>query len=227
MREELEFGARLQSLRMSQGLSLRQLAKKAGCSPSVLLNWENNRASPTLGNLFKISNALNMTVSDVLRQEPDLAQPLLIDPKVEPGPLALRWSHAKLRHVLADYGRHQITALILNLAERGSTPPRKSRRPINKLCMVLQGDVRLKVEGSPPVDVLCHQVVYYNMYFVHQWENISSGEAQILMFHPYSFRLFEQEEEDLNWERRQMKLSRKGKVTRADLPEADGAKSPS
>lgn len=56
--------------RVRQGLSLRELARKAGVSDSAIHNWEKGRNKLTVENADKILKALGLTIS--IGKESDL-----------------------------------------------------------------------------------------------------------------------------------------------------------
>jgi len=56
-------GEALKSLRTSRGLSQKQLAEKAGVSPSTVSSFESGGVSPALAILCKLAKALNVNVS--------------------------------------------------------------------------------------------------------------------------------------------------------------------
>lgn len=194
-------GARVKSLRQVRGLSLRQLARMAGCSASFLSQLELNKASPTVANLQKIARALKMPLSDVLREEQTISEPILIGMEPEGRRLAMRWRQAMLRHILPPQTAQLFTTLTLSLEVGGSTPPRRSRNTINELAILLHGKAQLMVREQR-YDLGVGKAIYYNLAEVCTWHNVGSEPAQILLVHPYEFSLFEQEEEDLRWARR-------------------------
>lgn len=59
-------GASLQSLRQSQGLSLDDLSRKAGVSKSMLSQIERNQTNPTVAVVWRLANALGVTVAELL-----------------------------------------------------------------------------------------------------------------------------------------------------------------
>lgn len=204
----LSLGSRIRHLRSSQGISTRQLAEKAGCSRTALWKIENDQVCPTFAILQRIGRVLRLPVSDIVRLDPVLAQPRVVDLDKTERPVAMLWHGAKLTHVLPDYQDHSITSLLLTLEKGASTPPRRARRPINKLCVVLQGTVRFSTKETA-IDLKSSQILYYTMNVFHEWTNIGDEPVQLLMIHPYTFRLFEQEEEDLAWEQRARHLRKK------------------
>jgi transcriptional regulator with XRE-family HTH domain len=58
-----EIGRRLHELRSSSGLSLRQLAKLIGASPSLLSQVENGKVMPSVDTLYLLAGALHTPVA--------------------------------------------------------------------------------------------------------------------------------------------------------------------
>jgi transcriptional regulator with XRE-family HTH domain len=61
-------GVKLRHTRMTKGLRLRDLAEKAECSESMLSKIENDRAVPSLKTLYRIAEALGLTVGQLFAQ---------------------------------------------------------------------------------------------------------------------------------------------------------------
>lgn len=51
-------GSQFRSLRLSQHMSQRQLAEASGVHYNTILNFENNRCSPSTDNLYLLLNAM-------------------------------------------------------------------------------------------------------------------------------------------------------------------------
>jgi transcriptional regulator with XRE-family HTH domain len=196
----INLGHRLKSLRLQKGLTMRELARQAGCSPSFLSQLELNQASPTIANFEKICKALKMSLVDVLREEPQLQEPIQVPISSADHPLAMRWQRAWMRHLLPNDVPQPFTALQLTLDVGGETPPRCSKRSINELAIVLRGKVELAVgEKIFPLEPLT--AIYFDLGMTHQWRNAGEESAEVLMVNSYVFQLFEQQEADLIWAR--------------------------
>jgi len=198
---KINLGLRLKTLRLQKGLTLRELARQAGCSASFISQLELNQASPTIANFEKICTALKMSLVDVLREEPHLQEPIQVPLDSEDHPLAMFWQRARLRHLLPHDAPKPFTALQLTMDVDGETPPRSSRRSFNELAIVLKGNVELIV-GEKVFSLEPCTAIYFDLGMVHQWRNVGANVAEVLMVHPYVFHLFEQEEEDFIWARR-------------------------
>src|SRR5258708_9004521 len=61
-------GVRLRHGRMTMGLRLRDLAEKAECSESMISKIENGRAVPSLNILYRIAEALELTVGQLFEK---------------------------------------------------------------------------------------------------------------------------------------------------------------
>lgn len=60
------FRERLRTLRKLQGVTLRELASRAGVSAALISNIENARTNPSVAAISKICNALGVEVADIL-----------------------------------------------------------------------------------------------------------------------------------------------------------------
>ncbi len=66
----INIGEKLKEIRKAKGLTLTDVAEKAGLSPAYLSNIERNQASPTLNNLFKIGMALDTDLTAIMEETP-------------------------------------------------------------------------------------------------------------------------------------------------------------
>lgn len=106
-----EVGRRLRALRVERGLSLSELARRAGVGKGTLSELETGRRNPTLDTLFALTSALRLPLSAALPagrpEAPDAVgtavQAWLVDQspgvdvyrlRVEPGPVQCSDPHA-------------------------------------------------------------------------------------------------------------------------------------
>lgn len=68
-------GSILQSLRQARELSLDDLSRKAGVSKSMLSQIERNQANPTVALVWRLANALGVSMTDLLEGEGRRAAP--------------------------------------------------------------------------------------------------------------------------------------------------------
>lgn len=71
MQTLLSIGMRIREMRQARGLTLQALADAANLSASMLSLVERGRASPSVGTLIVIANALGTTISDLVVTSPE------------------------------------------------------------------------------------------------------------------------------------------------------------
>lgn len=64
-------GDHLRAARRSHGLSLRELADRLGVSPSLISQVETGRAKPSVSTLYAIASELNVSLDELLFNDPD------------------------------------------------------------------------------------------------------------------------------------------------------------
>lgn len=72
MKNTNEFGKRLKKIRISRNLSQEELAFQCNMQASHIGQIERGQKNPTLDTLIKISNGLNMPLTELLDFETDL-----------------------------------------------------------------------------------------------------------------------------------------------------------
>lgn len=63
--ELLSLGARIREIRKQRGLSIRQVAERAGLSASLVSLIERNKANPSVGTLAKLASVLGVRVAEL------------------------------------------------------------------------------------------------------------------------------------------------------------------
>ncbi|NPV80694.1 MAG: helix-turn-helix transcriptional regulator [Firmicutes bacterium] len=67
----MDFGIRIKELREAAGLSQNELARRAGIAQSGLSYLETGAKSPSIDTLLRICDALGVSLSQFVGQEPD------------------------------------------------------------------------------------------------------------------------------------------------------------
>jgi len=67
-------GSRLKDLRLKAGLTLRELARKAGVSPSFVSQIENGKSQPSVATLYTFAQLLDVSIDELFDQRSELAR---------------------------------------------------------------------------------------------------------------------------------------------------------
>jgi transcriptional regulator with XRE-family HTH domain len=70
-----EIGERLRTRRHERGLSLRELAERLGCSPSLISQIERGLANPSVSTLYAMVAELDVSLDDLLFNERRTSEP--------------------------------------------------------------------------------------------------------------------------------------------------------
>jgi transcriptional regulator with XRE-family HTH domain/quercetin dioxygenase-like cupin family protein len=82
-------GSRLKDLRLKAGLTLRELARKAGVSPSFVSQIENGKSQPSVATLYTFAQLLDVSIDELFDQRSE---------PVRPAPSASSRSNGKRRN---------------------------------------------------------------------------------------------------------------------------------
>lgn len=74
----MNIGENIKKYRKEKGMTQEELAQKCGLSKNGLWNYENNRREPTIDVLIKISDALEVSLFDILGDKIDKKQVALL-----------------------------------------------------------------------------------------------------------------------------------------------------
>lgn len=78
-------GSRIRDARVKAGLSLREMARRVGVSPSFMSQVERDKAAPSVGTLFNMVSELGLTLDSVMGDAPGPpGSPVLTDEPSQP-----------------------------------------------------------------------------------------------------------------------------------------------
>jgi transcriptional regulator with XRE-family HTH domain len=155
-------GVRLRHGRMTLGLRLRDLADKAECSESMISKIENGRAVPSLNILYRIAEALDLTVGQLFEKPTEPSgllsrageRPIV---KIDP----LRSGPGLTLERLIPYDKSRLLqGSIHNIAPGGGTDGRISHEG-EEVAYVLEGKVEFLIGDARHVlnagDSVCYR----------------------------------------------------------------------
>ena len=173
---EQQVGDQLRDVRTRQGLSVRALAARAGCSPSFVSQVEHGQASPSIASLERLVQALGMTLSDFFRAK---APPAVVRSH-ERAVLADSSAGAQ-REALAPTGAgHALAPLLITLEPGGQSGSQPHAHSGDEFAFVCEGDVRLTLGGTIH-RLTAGDAATFAGETPHRWENIGEEAARIVV----------------------------------------------
>lgn len=167
----MALGERLRELRTMRGLQQRELAAKAGLTPSLISQVERSRLSPSIATLRKLAQVLDVPVSRFFEEPPN--GKITIVRRGEQAVLRFdgsseQWAvlasglvRGKIRSVVATLGPKEMAAsgdkIVVDSGQM-------------KLCYIIQGQVALHYNGESYI-LQEGDSAYLDGGVDHRWEN--------------------------------------------------------
>lgn len=150
-------GDKLRNLRKAQGLSLKKVAARIGCSPSYLSMVENSKLDPSISRLKKIAEGLGSTIVELF-QEPDGGDVVM---RSRRRPRA-SFGRSKLRiEILVPPVPHKTLDARLAIVGPGGGSEGDYQHPGEEFGLVLEGSLDLTVEG------VTHKLAQGDSFYFH------------------------------------------------------------
>jgi transcriptional regulator with XRE-family HTH domain len=173
-------GARIKALRTERALQQRQLAEKAGLTPSMVSQIESGRLTPSLPTLGKLAGALGVAIAGLF--EPTPPGRLHVSRKSEYPVVSFDGSSEKWHVLGAGLFQGKIRAVVSTLGPRakGVNTDKVIIDPGQmKLFYVLEGKVALHYNGDTQ-RLEAGDSAYLDGGTPHGWENLGPRSAKAL-----------------------------------------------
>lgn len=141
-----EVGRRVRLRRLAARLSVRGLAAATDFSPSFISQVEHGQASPSIGSLQKLAEALGVTLGQFF--EADAGPSGLVVKKKKRVRLESAWSQARLEALLNDRPGRRLEAVLVTLRRGGRSGKRAYSPAHEELAYVLRGRILLELKGN-------------------------------------------------------------------------------
>jgi transcriptional regulator with XRE-family HTH domain len=176
----MALGQRIKALRAERALQQRQLAEKAGLTPSLLSQIESGRLTPSLHTLGKLAGALGVSIASLFEATPNGR--LHVTRRAQYPVVSFDGSSEKWHVLGAGLFQGKIRAVISTLGPRSKGV--KTDKVIldpgqMKLFYVLEGKVALQYNGENHV-LETGDSGYLDGGTPHGWENLGPKQAKAL-----------------------------------------------
>ena len=173
-------GARLRALRIEQGLSVNELATRAGVSAGTVSQVERNKANPSVRILERLRQALSVPLTALLEEDDAVSDPIVGDfvRKAAERPLFDVGKHGMQKELLSPHGDHDLKMMII-LLPAGAGSDEVLVGVGEKAGLVLEGTVVLNV-GDRRALLHAGDSFQFKSTVPHSVRNESSETARVL-----------------------------------------------
>jgi len=173
-------GQRIKTLRAERHLQQRQLAEKAGLTPSMLSQIESGRLTPSLHTLGKVAAAFGVPIASLFEAAPNGR--LHVSRKIDYPVVSFDGTSEKWHVLGTGLFQGKIRAVVATLGPRGrgvKTDKVILERGQMKLFYVIEGKVSLQYGGESHA-LEAGDSAYLDGGTPHGWENASPRTAKVL-----------------------------------------------
>ena len=173
----INVGERLRELREARNISMRALATRSGLSANALSMIERGRASPSVSTLYKLADALGVSITSFFASETDRKQVVFLKADA-------RTRMSFTRGVFEGLGGEQfigrVEPFMLTLENSANSGPRTMSHTGHEFVFCLRGELEYQVERQvyllEPGDSLL-----FAAHLKHKWRNPGKNVATAII----------------------------------------------
>ncbi len=175
-----DVGARLRVLRTAQGLSVNELAMRAGVAVGTVSQIERNKANPSVRILERLRQALAVPLSALLEEDDAVSDPTAGDfvRRAAERPVFDVGNHGMQKQLLSPHGEHDLRMMII-LVPPGAGSDEVLVGVGEKAGLVLEGTVVLNV-GDRRAELRTGDSFQFKSTVPHSVRNESGKPARLL-----------------------------------------------
>jgi transcriptional regulator with XRE-family HTH domain len=171
-------GVKIRTARISRSMTLQALADVSGLSPSMLSLVERGRASPSIGSLIVIADALGVAMSDLIVADPAVKEKVVVRPADQ---RVVETAQHVVRRLLREDRARAVSVAINEYAPNTGSAPVPIVHAGYEYGFVLEGELTVEIDGA------AHQIekgdlISYSSRRQHRIWNHGKRKARTLWF---------------------------------------------
>lgn len=175
----MTIGEKLKKSRNEKGLSLRDLATKVELSASFLSQIEQGKASPSIENLKKIANMLDVRVSYLIEDEDDELENVQYIKKEEIKYMESRGSNIKMALLMPSNREKNMEPIIYEIGINGESGRDFYSHGGEEFIYIVEGELEVYIVDKK-YSLKKGDSLYFKSHLKHRFKNISKKEAKAL-----------------------------------------------
>ena len=170
-------GERLRELREARNISMRTLASRSGLSANALSMIERGKASPSVSTLYKLSDALGVSITSFFASETERKQIVFIKSDERPH---VSFSRGVFEALGGEQFVGRVEPFLLTLENSANSGSRTMTHTGHEFVFCLRGELEYQVERQiyrlGPGDSLL-----FGAHLKHKWRNPGRNVASALI----------------------------------------------
>ncbi len=160
-------GRRLRQLRDSQDISMRRLASRSGLSANALSMIERGRSSPSVSTLYKLADALGVSITEFFGPQPARESVILVK---SDGRSRVPFTRGLWEGLGGEKFNGRVEPFVLTLETGGSSGQSTMVHTGHEFVFCLRGQLEYLVEGQR-YDLAAGDSLLFSAHLGHRWRN--------------------------------------------------------
>lgn len=172
----MSVGTKLRRIRIERGITLRELARKVGCTSSFLSQVERDKVDPSISTLKKIASALNVNIVDFFME--DIGDQDVVTKVHERVKIHLRRWDAEIYSLIKSTAGKKMHPFY-TIIEPGGGSHGAYTHEGEEFGFVLQGELSIILNGREYI-VREGESFYFPSHIPHDWINRTEKTTVVL-----------------------------------------------
>jgi transcriptional regulator with XRE-family HTH domain len=173
----VNIGERLRELREARNISMRALATRSGLSANALSMIERGRASPSVSTLYKLADALGVSITSFFGSDTERKQVVFLRAEE-------RTRVSFTRGIFEALGGEQfvgrVEPFMLTLESNANSGPRTMAHTGHEFVFCLRGQLEYQVERQV-YQLAAGDSLLFAAHLKHRWKNLGGNVATALI----------------------------------------------
>ena len=175
----MTIGEKLKKSRNEKGLSLRDLATRVELSASFLSQIEQGKASPSIENLKKIANTLDVGVSYLIEDEDDEIRNIQYTKEEEVKYLESRGSNTRMALLMPSNKEKNMEPIIYEIGINGESGRDFYAHGGEEFIYIVEGELDVYI-ADKKYKLIKGDSLYFKSHLKHRFKNTSKKEVKAL-----------------------------------------------
>lgn len=163
----VDVGRRLRQLRETQEISMRRLASRSGLSANALSMIERGRSSPSVSTLYKLADALGVSMAEFFGPQPAKASVILVKADARS---RVPFTRGLWEGLGGEKFNGRVEPFVLTLETGGSSGQSTMNHTGHEFVYCLRGQLEYLVEGHR-YDLASGDSLLFSAHLGHRWRN--------------------------------------------------------
>lgn len=173
----VNIGDRLRELREARNISMRSLATKSGLSANALSMIERGRASPSVSTLYKLADALGVSITSFFGEDAERKQIVFMKSEERP---RVAFTRGVFEGLGGEHFAGRVEPFLLTLESNANSGPRTMMHTGHEFVFCLRGDLEYQVERQI-FTLAAGDSLLFAAHLKHRWKNVGGTVVTALI----------------------------------------------